>query len=294
VSEDVFQRPRALLFTVAYDVLGSAAEAEDVVQDAWLRWSAAERDDVRDPKAYLVRVTSNLALNRLSSARVRREAYVGPWLPEPVLTAPDVADEVEVAEAVSMALLVVLETLSPLERAVFVLREVFGLSHREVGEAVGRSEATVRQLAHRAREHVDARRPRFVADRRTQQAVTERFLAAVVGGDIEALMRTMAPEVTLLTDGGGITKAARRPIRGPRKVAGFLAAVAADGLAVPDLAFDVVDVNGAPAACIRTGGRIFVVAQVRLDAAGLVDTVHVVLNPEKLTGLGEQRQVAVR
>jgi RNA polymerase sigma-70 factor (TIGR02957 family) len=294
VSADVFQRHRALLFTVAYDVLGSAAEAEDVVQDAWLRWSAAERDDVRDPKAYLVRVATNLALNRLSSARARREAYVGPWLPEPVLTAPDVADEVEVAEAVSMALLVVLETLSPLERAVFVLHEVFGLSHREVGEAVGRSEATVRQLAHRAREHVEARRPRFVADRRTQRDVTERFLAAVVGGDVEALVRAMAPEVTLLTDGGGVAKAALRPIRGPRKVASYLTTVAADGLTAPDLQFEVLDVNGAPGVAIRANGEVFVVVQVGLDAAGLVESVHVVLNPDKLGGLREPRQVAVR
>ncbi len=294
MSEDPFQRHRALLFTVAYDVLGSAAEAEDVVQDAWLRWSAAERDDVRDARAYLVRVTTNLALNRLSSARARREAYVGPWLPEPLLTTPDVADAAEVAEAVSMALLVVLETLSPLERAVFVLREVFGLSHREIGEAVGRSEATVRQVAHRAREHVAARRPRFVADRRTQREVTERFLAAVVGGDVEALMRTMAPEVTLLTDGGGVTKAARRPIQGSRKVASYLAAVTAEGLAAPGLGFEVVDVNGASAVAILTDGRVFVVAQVRVDAAGLVEEVHVVLNPDKLAGLREPRQISVR
>jgi RNA polymerase sigma-70 factor (ECF subfamily) len=294
VSEDAFGRVRPLLFTVAYDVLGSAAEAEDVVQDAWLRWSSADRGDVRDSKAYLVRVTTNLALNRLRTARARRESYVGPWLPEPLLTSPDVAEEVEVAEAVSMALLVVLETLSPLERAVFVLREVFGFSYAEVAETLGRSEATVRQLAHRAREHVEARRPRFAADVRTRREVTERFTAATLTGDVEALMATLAPGVTLVTDGGGRVKAALRPIVGPRKVAAFLSAVASDGLTASDLRLELVDVNGAPAVAARSGGRIFVVVQVDVGAGGLIDQVRVVVNPDKLTGLEAPRPLAVR
>jgi RNA polymerase sigma-70 factor (ECF subfamily) len=294
VRDDAFGRVRPLLFTVAYDVLGSAAEAEDVVQDAWLRWSSADRADVRDPKAYLVRVTTNLALNRLRAARARRESYVGPWLPEPLLTAPDIAEEVEVAEAVSMALLVVLETLSPLERAVFVLREVFGFSHAEVAEALGRSEASVRQLAHRAREHVEARRPRFAADAHTRREVTERFTAATVTGDVEALLATLAPGVTLVTDGGGRAKAALRPIVGPRKVAAFLSAVAAEGLTAPDLRLELVDVNGAPAVAARSGGRIFVVVQVDVGASGLIEQVRVVLNPDKLTALDAPRAVAVK
>jgi RNA polymerase sigma-70 factor (TIGR02957 family) len=294
VNDDAFGRVRPLLFTVAYDVLGSAAEAEDVVQDAWLRWSSADRGDVRDPKAYLVRVITNLALNRLRAARARRESYVGPWLPEPLLTSPDIAEEVEVAEAVSMALLVVLETLSPLERAVFVLREVFGFSHAEVAQVLGRSEATVRQLAHRARAHVEARRPRFAADVRTRREVTERFTAATVTGDVEALLATLAPGVTLVTDGGGRTKAALRPVVGPRKVAAFLAAVASDGLAAPDLRLELVDVNAAPAVAVRSGGRVFVVAQVDVGASGLIERVHVVLNPDKLTGLEAPRPLAVR
>jgi RNA polymerase sigma-70 factor (TIGR02957 family) len=294
VNEDAFAAARPLLFTVAYEVLGSAAEAEDVVQDTWLRWSSADRGDVRDPKAYLVRITTNLALNRLRAARARRETYVGPWLPEPLLTSPDVAEEVEVAEAVSMALLVVLETLSPLERAVFVLREVFGFSHAEVAEALDRSEATVRQLAHRAREHVEARRPRFAADARTRREATERFTAATLTGDVEALMATLAPGVTLLTDGGGRTKAARRPIIGPRKVATYLSAVASDGLTGPDLRLDIVDVNGAPAVAARAGGQVFVVVQVDVGADGLIEQVHVVLNPDKLTGFEVPRPLAVR
>jgi DNA-directed RNA polymerase specialized sigma24 family protein len=269
VNEDAFAAVRALLFTVAYDVLGSAAEAEDVVQDAWLRWSSADRGDVRDPKAYLV-------------------------LPEPVLTSPDVADEVEVAEAVSLALLVVLETLSPLERAVFVLREVFGFSHAEIGETLGRSEASVRQLAHRAREHVEARRPRFATDRRMRREVTERFLAATVDGDVEALVATMAPGVTLVTDGGGRAKAALRPIVGPRKVAAFLAAVTGEGLAAPDLRLEVVDVNGAPAVAARAGDGVFVVVQLQVGTSGLVEQIHVVLNPEKLAGVAAPWKIAVR
>jgi RNA polymerase sigma-70 factor (ECF subfamily) len=293
-GDEAFGRVRPLLFTVAYDVLGSAADAEDVVQDAWLRWSSADRAGVADAKAYLVRVATNLALDRLRSARARREAYVGPWLPEPLLTAPDVADEVEVAEAVSMALLVVLETLSPVERAVFVLREVFGLSHREVAEALDRSEAAVRQLAHRAREHVDARRPRFVADRRTRREVTERFKAATLDGDVEALVASMSPGVTLLTDGGGRAKAARRPIVGARKVATFLAAVAAQGLTAPGLRVEVVDVNGAPAVAVWAGPSPLVVVQVQVGESGLVEEVHVVLNPDKLAGLTAPRGLAVR
>jgi RNA polymerase sigma factor (sigma-70 family) len=211
-----FDRHRRLLFTVAYQMLGSVADAEDTVQDAWLRWSSAPRDDVADPKAYLVRVVSRLALDRLNSARARRETSVGPWLPEPLLTdradaATDPAEAAEIGEQVSLALLVVLETLSPLERAVFVLRDVFGLSAAEVAAVLDRSEASVRQTAHRAREHVEARRPRFDADRVTQRAVTERFFAAVAGGDVDELMAVLSPGVVLVSDGGGQASAALRP-----------------------------------------------------------------------------------
>jgi RNA polymerase sigma-70 factor (TIGR02957 family) len=284
---DAFDRSRRLLFAVAYQMLGSVADAEDVVQDAWLRWSAADRDDVADPRAYLVRTASRLALDRLGAAHARRETYVGPWLPEPLLTgsAPDPAEAVELGEQVSLALLVVLETLSPLERAVFVLREVFGMPAAEVAAVLDRTEAAVRQLAHRAREHVEARRPRFDADRRAQQEVTERFFAAVAGGDVDALMAVLSPGVVLLTDGGGQVQAARRPVTGPDKVARFLTGVAAKGLAqFPDLRLVITDVNGSPAIAGWSGGAPFGVVSLGI-AGDRVEQVLVVLNPEKLAGL---------
>ena len=281
-----FDRHRRLLFTVAYQMLGSVADAEDTVQDAWLRWSAGDRTDVADPRAYLVRVTTRLALDRLGAARTRRETYVGPWLPEPLLTGsePDPAEEAELGEQVSLALLVVLETLSPLERAVFVLREVFALPAAEVAAALGRSEAAVRQLAHRAREHVAARRPRFDTDRAVQRQVTERFLAATVGGDVEALLAVLAPGAVLVTDGGGRAKAALRPIVGADKVARFLAAVGPEGAAVPGLRMAITEVNGEPgiAAWIADGP---VMAATLVVADGRVDQVLVFRNPDKLAGL---------
>jgi RNA polymerase sigma-70 factor (ECF subfamily) len=278
-----FDRHRRLLFTVAYQMLGSVADAEDVVQDAWLRWSAADRADVEDDRAYLVTITSRLALDRLGSARARREAYVGPWLPEPLLTEDGPEDAVELGEQVSLALLVVLETLSPLERAVFVLREVFGMPAAEVAAALGRSEAAVRQVAHRAREHVEARRPRFDADRRAQQEVTERFLAAAVSGDVEGLLAAMAPGVVLVPDGGGKVKAARRPIVGADKVARFLAAVGPLGAGL-GLQVGMAEVNGAPAVVAWNAEGPYMALQVVL-VDGLVEQVLYMGNPDKLAGI---------
>ncbi len=286
---EAFDAHRRLLFTVAYQMLGSVADAEDVVQDAWLRWSAADRSDVAEPRAYLVRVTTRLALDRLGSARSRRETYVGPWLPEPLLTGTeprpaDPADEAELGESVSLALLVVLETLSPLERAVFVLFEVFGVPAAEVATVLGRSESAVRQLAHRAREHVAARRPRFDTDRAAQREVTERFLAAAVGGDIEALLAVLAPGAVLVTDGGGRAKAALRPIVGAEKVARFLAAVGPEGAATPGLWMELAEVNGEPGVVAWTAdGPLMATTLVVAD--GRVDQVLVFRNPDKLAGL---------
>jgi RNA polymerase sigma-70 factor (TIGR02957 family) len=289
-----FDRHRRLLFGVAYQMLGSVADAEDVVQDAWLRWSAADRGDVADPRAYLVQITTRLALDRLGSARARRESYVGPWLPEPLLTGsgpvgsappPPEPDEVaERGEQVSLALLVVLETLSPAERAVFVLEEAFGMPVAEVAAALGRSEAAVRQMAHRAREHVQARRPRFDADRQAQREVTERFLAAVAGGDLDALLAALAPDVVLISDGGGRTRAALRPITGSDKVARWLMAVTQQGAGIPDLRIEVAEVNGWPAIVGRSGAEPF--ASISLAVAGgAIEQVLVVVNPDKLAGL---------
>jgi RNA polymerase sigma-70 factor (TIGR02957 family) len=288
-----FEQHRRLLFTVAYQMLGSVADAEDVVQDTWLRWSATDRADVADPRAYLVRIASRLALDRLGSARSRRESYVGPWLPEPLLTAspvasaappPDPDDAAALGDQVSLALLVVLETLSPAERAVFVLREVFGLPAAEVAAILGRSEAAVRQTAHRAREHVRARQPRFDTDRSTQLLATERFLAACAGGDVEALLAALAPDVVLVSDGGGRAKAALRPIVGAGKVARFLLATTAQGLEIPGLHVEIAEINGAPGVVVWVGGEPYMtISLVLVD--GLVEQVLVVRNPEKLTGL---------
>jgi RNA polymerase sigma-70 factor (TIGR02957 family) len=293
-----FEQHRRLLFTVAYQMLGSVADAEDVIQDAWLRWSATDRAEVADPRAYLVRITSRLALDRLGSARRRRESYVGPWLPEPLLTAssavagaappPDPDDAAVLGEQVSLALLVVLETLSPAERAVFVLREVFGLPAAEVAAVLGRSEAAVRQTAHRAREHVRARQPRFDTDRSTQRLATERFLAACAGGDVEALLAALAPDVVLVSDGGGRAKAALRPIVGAGKVARFLLATTAQGLSIPGLHVEIAEVNGAPGVVAWVGGAPFMTISLLL-VDGLVQQVLVVRNPEKLTGLPTAR-----
>jgi RNA polymerase sigma-70 factor (ECF subfamily) len=206
-------------------MLGSATDAEDVVQDTWLRWDAIGDDAraaVRDPRAFLVRIVTRKALDRLRSNARRREEYVGEWLPEPLLTAPDVADDVELAESVSIAMLTVLETLTPTERAVFVLHEVFDTPYVEIAEAVDKSAAAVRQIAHRAREHVAARRPRMDVGRDEQQEVVRRFLAAVTQGDLQGLLDVLAPDVVLVADGGGIAQAVVNPVMGAKKVANLL------------------------------------------------------------------------
>ena len=225
MADDPFVAHRGLLFTVAYEMLGSAADAEDVVQETWLRWDAigeVAHAEVGDPRAFLVRMVTRKAIYRLRSNARRREDYVGEWLPEPLLTTPDVADDVELAESVSIAMLTVLETLTPTERAVFVLREVFDTPYEEIAEAVGKSAAAVRQVAHRAREHVAARRPRMEVSRTEQQAVVERFVAAVTQGDLQGLLDVLAPDVVAVADGGGVVQAVVNPVIGAKKVANLL------------------------------------------------------------------------
>lgn len=277
-----FEAQRPYLRAVAYRLLGRVGDAEDVVQEAWLRWREVDRATVMDDRAYLTQVTTRLAIDRLRREQRRRETYVGPWLPEPLALEPDVADRVELADSVEMALLVVLETLSPLERAVFVLREAFGAPYEEIALVVDRSEDAVRQLAHRARRHVDERRPRFDADARTRREVTERFLAAAAGGDVDALMELLAPDVTLVSDGGGVVRAALRPIEGADAVARWLAGVAARGLAEPSM--EIVELNGGPAAVVRSRGELQA-AIVLGVAGGRVRAVYLVANPEKLARL---------
>jgi RNA polymerase sigma-70 factor (TIGR02957 family) len=281
-AEEIFQAHHGLLFAIAYEMLASTADAEDVVQETWLRWSQVAPDEVSQPRAYLARTTTRLALNRLRTAQRRRETYVGPWLPEPLLTAPDVADDVELAEAVSLALLVVLESLSPLERAVFVLREVFAFTHDEIAAALDRSPAAVRQLAHRAREHVLARRPLRPADPAQHAVVLSRFMAAAAGGDLDALMDVLAPDAVLLSDGGGRVKAALRPVIGADKVARLIQGLAAQQVPVTA---EVAPVNGALGILLRLpDGTVDTVVAISVDG-GRVATVYLVRNPDKLSGL---------
>jgi RNA polymerase sigma-70 factor, ECF subfamily len=282
VTEDPFVAHRGLLFTVAYEMLGSAADAEDVVQETWLRWNAlgAEgRAEVRDPRAFLVRMVTRKALDRLRSTARRREEYVGEWLPEPLLTAPDVADDVELAESVSFAMLTVLETLTPTERAVFVLREVFDEPYGEISEAVGKSAAAVRQIAHRAREHVAARRPRMEVSRREQQEVVERFLVAVTHGDLQGLLDVLAPDVVLVADGGGVVQAVVNPVAGAKKVASLLRAFAT---LAPGAEILPMLLNGAVGARIVGTDDGYDTAVSFVIEAGRISRIYAVRNPAKL------------
>ncbi|MFD7862395.1 RNA polymerase sigma-70 factor [Streptomyces sp. NPDC057682] len=284
---DVFEEHRPVLIGVAYRMLGRIADAEDVVQEAWLRWSAASREEVREPRAFLVRIVTRLAIDRLRQIGTRREAYVGPWLPEPLVTdfgptVPDTAEQAVLAESVSVAVLVVLESLSPLERAVFVLREAFGFPYAEIAATLDRGEAAVRQLAGRARRHVEERKPRYDVDPVQRRDLTERFLAAAAGGDIEELLALLAPDVRLVGDSGGKSKAPLRVLESADKVGRFLFAVAHGQ--VPDMEIRLVELNGAPGALVLSGGRPDSVCQVEMRA-GVVQCVYIVRNPDKLTTL---------
>ena len=283
-----FEALRPLLFTVAYEMLEVAADAEDVVQEAWLRWSRVDRATVRDPRAYLVRVVIRLSLNRFRTVARRRESYVGPWLPEPLVTVPDVADDVELADSISTAMLLVLQTLTPVERAVFVLHEVFDVPYDEIAQGVDRTPAAVRQIAHRAREHVAARRPRQRVDRVEHAAVLERFRAAAATGDLRSLVDVLAPDVLLVTDGGGVRKAALRPIVGRDKVLRFLEAVTPQGV---DVELRVELVGGQPGLVAVLDGVVDSV--ITIDAVdGVVGSLYFVRNPDKLTRLGSEVRLA--
>jgi RNA polymerase sigma-70 factor (TIGR02957 family) len=284
-ATEAFLAHRNLLFTVAYEMLGSAADAEDVLQETWLRWAGVDLDTVRDQRAYLVRITTRQALSRLRTLGRRKESYVGPWLPEPLLTAPDVAEDVELADSVSMAMLLVLETLTPAERAVFVLREVFDLAYDEIAEAVGKSPAAVRQIAHRARAHVAARRPRGIVPPAETRAALGAFQRAVETGDLQSLLDILAPDVVALSDGGGVKQAMPRPIVGAGKVARVLAAGLGRIAAAASL--QQVQVNGYPALILRLNGEIDTVIAVRIDA-GLIAGLYAVRNPQKLSHMEQE------
>lgn len=280
MNEDAFARHRSLLFTVAYEMLGSASDAEDVVQETWLRWAAVDLDDVRDPRAYLLRIVTRQALNLMRSMTRRREEYVGEWLPEPLATGPDVADDIELAESVSIAMLVVLETLSPTERAVFVLREVFETPYCEIAEAIGKSQASVRQIAHRARVRVAARRPQRPVSTTEQQEVVERFLAASREGNLQGLLDVLAPDVVLVADGGGLVPAVRRPIEGAERVARLLIS----GATRLDFATKTVWLNGSPAGRIDIGDELNAAVSVAVEH-GRITRIYAIANPKKLAWL---------
>jgi RNA polymerase sigma-70 factor (ECF subfamily) len=275
-ATEEFLAQRELLFSIVYNVLGSVADTEDVLQETWLAWSG--RSGVENPRAYLVRVAVNAALSRRTSINRRKEEYVGPWLPEPVVTP---IDPVERSEAVSLAVLVVLETLTPLERAVFVLHEVFGYQLAEIAEIVGRTPAAVRQLAHRAREHVQARRPRFTADPQVRLEVTQRFVDAIVGGDLDALMAVLAPDVTMLADGGGKSRAAGlHPVLGRDRIAPL---IIGDRVRRPVPALDVRyrTVNGDPSVLLLSGDTPFAVVVLEVEG-NQVTGIYAITNPDKL------------
>ncbi len=277
-STTVFEEHRGRMFGIAYRMLGSATEAEDIVQDAWLRWSADDRSEVEQPGAWLARTVTRLCLNQLDSARVRREEYVGPWLPEPVYTGDGTLGPLESAEqrdGVSLALLVLLEQLTPTERAVYVLREAFGYGHREIAGLLELSEANCRQLYRRAAQRVAAPRPRFEPDPQELQSLISGFMAAARQGDLAGLERLLAADVVYVADGGGVVGAARRPILGREKVARFL--IGALRKYVAGVPVSLVEVNGAPA--LSYAGQ----AVVQFDFEnGLVTGLRGIVNPEKL------------
>lgn len=284
MTED-FVRHRSLLFTVAYELLGSASDAEDVLQESWLRWAEVDHTTVRDPRAYLVRIVTRQALNRLRTLQRRRESYIGPWLPEPVLTAPDVADDVVLSDHVSLAMLRVLDTLTPIERAVFVLREVFGFDYDEIAAAIDKSEANCRQIASRARNHVRARRPQAAADV-DREAVVARFKDACIGGDLQALMDALAPDVVLITDGGGKVGAALRPISGRDPVSRFLLGVLARAQSGGDIQFVEALVNGEPGMSVLVGGERVLTGVAQFDGVAISE-LYIVRNPDKLVWMDE-------
>ena len=281
MTEDPFASHRGLLFTIAYEMLGSAADAEDVLQESWLRWADVDRSQVGDARAYLVRTVTRQALNRLRTVSRRREEYLGEWLPEPLLTSPDVADDIVLAESVSIAMLTVLETLGPTERAVFVLREVFEVPYEEIAEAVGKSAATARQIARRAREHVAARRPRVRVSRSEQEAVVQQFLSALRSGRLQDLMDVLAPDVVFIADGGGLAAAAPAPIYG--------AAVVANLLARPNRTVSAVWLNGAPAIRVESDEQIAAVSLVVEN--GQIARIYAIANPHKLNRLDERSEL---
>ena len=288
---------RPLMFSIAYRMTGSISDAEDIVQEAFLRLTRVLRDgaSIDTPKAYLATATTRLAISHLRSARVRREAYVGAWLPEPLLsgTEPDPAERAEMSDSLSMAFLVLMESLTPTERAVFLLREVFGYDYKEIADITGKSEPNCRQIFARARHHVDEQKPRYETSRAQREEVARRFFEAAGGGDLAALLELLAPDVIMVGDGGGKAWAATRPFHGPQRVARFMLGLARRG---PKLGarVELTWVNGQPGA-VTYDADDRIISVFALDIAdGLVHMVRSVVNPDKLHHLGPVSDVALR
>lgn len=287
---EVFASARPLLFAIAYRMLGSVMDAEDLVQEAFLRWQEAPATEVRSPRAYLTTIVTRLAINHLRSARTQRETYVGPWLPEPLVTeqVPDPSDTLELAESLSMAFLVLLERLSPIERAVFLLHEVFDFEYSEIARIVDKTDANCRQILARARKHIGAERVRFEADPRQAEILTQRFTRAAGEGDLDGLLGVLAEDITLWADGGGrIPGAALKPVRGAEAVARFVLGimrrfVPADTVVRP------ADINGQPGFIAYQTGRPH--AALIFDIRdGKIRTIYAIGNPDKLHALPDSR-----
>jgi RNA polymerase sigma-70 factor (ECF subfamily) len=288
-----FTHLRPLLFTIAYEILGSATESDDVLQDSYLRWADVDLATVRDTKSYLAQLVTRQALNALRASARRREDYIGPWLPEPLLLDDrDGSADVVLAESVSMAMLVLLETLTPDERAVFVLREVFGFDYDEIAGAVDKSAATVRQVAHRARDHVQARRKRFEPIDAAQTAeITEQFMTAAATGDMDGLLSMLAPDATWTADSGGKATAARRPVVGAEKVAAVLSAIFRVGQRLPDVRIEMVNCNSAPAMVVYSGDHLEGVFLIEI-IDGKITNFYAIRNPDKLTAITVTRTIS--
>jgi RNA polymerase sigma-70 factor (ECF subfamily) len=284
---------RPLLFTIAYEILGAATEADDVLQESYLRWADVDLATVRDTKSYLAQLVTRQALNALRADARRREDYIGPWLPEPlVLDDRDPAADMVLAESVSMAMLVLLETLGPDERAVFVLREVFGFGYDEIASAVGKSAATVRQVAHRAREHVHARRKRFEpVDATTSAELTERFLTAAATGDMDGLLSMLAPDATWTADSNGKASAARRPVVGAQKVASAVIGLFRLGNKLPDVRMEMLTCNSAPALVVYSGDHLEGVFTIEI-VDGKITHFYAMRNPDKLAAIAVRRTIS--
>jgi RNA polymerase sigma-70 factor (ECF subfamily) len=279
-KESSFQEHRPLLFSLAYRMLGTRSDAEDIVQDAWLRWRSAPVEEIRSPKSYLTTIVARLALDSLKSARRKRETYMGEWLPEPLVEPPG-SSAVEMAESLSLAFLHILETLSPEERIAFLLREVFDAEYSEIASTLETSEANCRQLIARARKHIRERRPRFKVDRERQQSVLKEFLAACYTGDPSRLLPMLSPDVVMHSDGGGKAPATINPIYGPDKITRFFVGLAKKGIGA-GLSVKFADVNGEPGALLMAGSTLDTAVSIQLDESGLIDRIFLVRNPDKL------------